>query len=130
MQSAAAALRVSVPISPMAWLLRLEGVVLLGAALWVYPATGHGWGLFLALLLVPDLSMLGYVAGPRVGAASYNAGHHLIGPALVGLVGWATGSALALAVAAIWVAHVGMDRALGYGLKYPTRFTDTHLGRV
>jgi hypothetical protein len=86
--------------------------------------------MFALLLLAPDLSMLGYVAGPRVGAVVYNVFHAYPLPAVLGIFGLLGGSPLVLAVALIWLAHIGMDRLLGYGLKYPTEFKDTHLGRL
>jgi hypothetical protein len=111
-------------------LLRVEGA---GAAVLLavlYARTGEPWWLFAVLFLTPDISFAGYLAGPRMGAAVYNAAHVTIGPAVLGatslLAGWPLGVALAL----IWGAHIGFDRALGYGLKYPTRFGDTHLGRI
>jgi len=100
------------------------------AAAAAYGAWGSGWGLFAALFLVPDISMLGYLAGPRVGAACYNAGHSYLGPALLGAAGLGVGQPLAVAIALIWVAHIGFDRMLGYGLKYSTAFGHTHLGLV
>lgn len=85
---------------------------------------------FASLFLVPDLSMLGYLRGPRVGAVCYDAAHSYVGPlALLGVGGLAA-APTAVAIALIWIAHVGFDRALGYGLKYGTAFRDTHLGRV
>lgn len=111
-------------------LLRLEGAVVLAAALAAYFSFGGGWGWLAALSLVPDVTLLGYLAGPRVGAALYNAGHSYLGPALLAAAGLvATTPALWLG-ALIWVAHVGFDRALGYGLKHASGFRDTHLGRV
>lgn len=90
-----------------------------GAALWLLP-----------LLLAPDLSAAGYLGGPRMGALIYNAVHNLV--LALGLfgIGWAIGSAPLALGGAILVAHVGMDRALGYGLKLATGFADTHLGRI
>jgi hypothetical protein len=111
-------------------LLRLEGVAMAVVAVGLYGRTGAGWWLFAALLLVPDLGMLGYLVGPRVGAATYNLTHALPVPLVVAAVGLWAGSAMAVAVALVWVAHIGIDRALGYGLKHPTDFGDTHLGRV
>lgn len=111
-------------------LLRLEGAAAFGAALVAYHALGASWLLFAALFLVPDLSMLGYLAGPRPGAIAYNVVHTYLGPALLALAGGLLGSAITLQVAAIWAAHIGLDRALGYGLKYRTAFADTHLGRL
>jgi hypothetical protein len=111
-------------------LLRLEGLVSLGAAVAAYHALDGGWGWFAALFLVPDLSMLGYFAGPRAGATSYNAGHSYLGPAVVAALGFVTGWQPALLGALIWIAHIGFDRMLGYGLERPSGFRDTHLGRV
>jgi hypothetical protein len=110
-------------------LLRLEGLVVLAAASCAYQEVGAGWSLFALLFLVPDLSMLGYLVNRRVGAACYNAGHSYLGPALLLALGAAFHTPSALAVACVWVAHVGFDRLLGYGLKYASGFGDTHLGR-
>lgn len=110
-------------------LLRLEGAAALLGASYVYSALGGQWAAFAALFLVPDLSMLGYLAGRRVGAACYNAAHSTLGPALLAALGVAIAGHTLLCVACIWVAHIGFDRALGYGLKYATAFNDTHLAR-
>ena len=111
-------------------LLRLEGVVVLAAALALYFDAGFGWLLLLVLILAPDLSMLGYLAGPRVGAASYDVVHTYALPVALGTVGVVANADLATQLALIWIAHIGIDRAIGYGLKYPTGFRDTHLQRV
>lgn len=111
-------------------ILRLEGAALLAAALFGYWMTGASWWLFAVLFLVPDVSFTAYLANPRVGAAAYNAVHSTVGPILLGLYGLWFGPTLAIAVALIWLAHCGFDRLLGYGLKYPTAFQDTHLGRI
>ena len=111
-------------------LLRVEGVALLALSVLLYRLNGGSWLLFGVLLLAPDLSMLGYIAGPRVGAAIYNAFHTYAVPAVVGALGMIFASPSMVAVALIWSAHIGMDRTLGYGLKYPSSFKDTHLERV
>ena len=98
-------------------LLRLEGAAVLLAALLFYQYLGASWWLFALLLLFPDLGALGYLAGKRLGAACYNATHTLSAPALPLLLGLLTGTPLALAIATIWFAHIGMDRLVGYGLK-------------
>jgi hypothetical protein len=113
-----------------ATLLRVEGVALLALSVLVYWVNGGSWLLFGALLLAPDLSMLGYLAGPKVGAAIYNAFHTYAMPAVVGALGMVFASPVAMAVALIWFAHIGVDRTVGYGLKYSTSFKDTHLQRV
>lgn len=112
-------------------LLRLEGAAVLALATAAY---GHlelgSWTLFFAAFLAPDLSFAGYLFGPRVGAAAYNALHSWVGPAVLGAVAFATHAPLLGALALIWTGHVGFDRMLGYGLKYGTAFGHTHLGRV
>lgn len=111
-------------------LLRLEGAAVLAGAIVGYRALGASWGLFALLLLVPDLSLLGYLRGPRVGAALYNGAHTYLGPALLAGLSLTAVVPGAWHIALIWTAHLGMDRALGLGLKYPTAFRDTHLGTV
>lgn len=111
-------------------ILRVEGAALFAAVLFGYWMTGASWWLFLILFLVPDVSFAAYLANPRLGAAVYNAVHSTIGPIALGLYGLAFGPGVVLAVALIWAAHVGFDRMLGYGLKYPNAFQDTHLGRI
>ncbi len=86
--------------------------------------------LFVALILAPDVSLLAYAGGTRVGAVIYNAFHTYLPPAVVGALGVSAGSSFWVALALVWFAHIGMDRALGYGLKYPDGFRHTHLGRI
>jgi Domain of unknown function (DUF4260) len=111
-------------------LLRLEGLAVLAGALALYFDAGYGWVLLAVLGLAPDLSMVGYLGGPAVGALAYDVVHTYALPIALGVAGVFVDSALALQLALIWLAHIGADRALGYGLKYPTRFQDTHLQRV
>ena len=117
----------------LAWpaaMLRVEGAVMLVGSVLLYWMGGGSWWLFALLLLAPDLSMLGYLAGPRVGAIVYNVFHYYPLPAALGIIGMLAGSPLAVSVVLVWFAHIGMDRLMGYGLKYPTGFKDTHLQRV
>jgi len=111
-------------------LLRLEGLAVLAAAVSAYAFVGGSWLLFALLLLAPDVAMLGYRFGPVVGAAAYNAVHAYLAPAALGAAGLALGAPTMQALALIWIAHIGLDRALGYGLKYSTGFGDTHLSRI
>ena len=90
----------------------------------------HSWWLFSLLILAPDLSFLGYLAGPRACAAAYNLLHNLVLPVALGTAALLADSDTAVAVALIWLAHIGVDRLIGYGLKYPTAFKDSHLQRV
>jgi predicted RND superfamily exporter protein len=119
-----------VPMTNPILLQRLEGLVLLLAALALYAQLGQSWWLFLILLLVPDLFMLGYMAGSKVGAALYNVGHSLLWPVLLIGVGILVANPVLTGLGAIWLAHLGLDRVLGYGFKLPTGFKDTHLGRI
>jgi Domain of unknown function (DUF4260) len=111
-------------------LLRLEWLAVLAASLVAYGLAGFSWWLFALLILAPDLSMLGYLGGPRIGAFTYNAVHTLIAPGIVALAAWLFASPFSMALALILVAHIAADRALGYGLKYASGFKDTHLGKI
>jgi hypothetical protein len=117
-------------ISMPGLLLRLEGLAMFVGILVLYSRVSGDWLAFVLLLLVPDVAMLGYKINLRAGAVIYNAAHFYALPLALGLIalfgGWSTGVALAL----IWAAHISMDRAVGYGLKYATSFKDSHLGRV
>lgn len=112
------------------WLLRVEGAFVLILAVNFYRA-GHfpSW-MFAALFFAPDLFMLGYLLNVKWGAASYNLVHTLSGPLLLLLVGSLGGQPQLTSFSLIWLAHIGFDRTLGYGLKYPTKFNDTHLQHV
>jgi hypothetical protein len=111
-------------------LLRLEGAAVFCGAVFFYWRLDGSWLWFVVLFLAPDLSFFAYLVSPRVGAIAYNAVHTTLGPlallALAAWRGWPVGEDVAL----IWLAHVGVDRALGYGLKYGAGFGDTHLGRL
>ena len=111
-------------------LLRLEGLTLFVGAVIAFSMTQQSWWLFALLILAPDLSMLGYLAGSRFGAVAYNAVHVTFGPIVLTVVGLLFGDLPVLAVAMIWLAHIGIDRAIGYGLKYGKGFGFTHLGRI
>ena len=117
----------------LAWIrpwLRLEGLAVFAAGLVGFLALGVPWYAFPLLLLVPDLSAVGYLGGPRLGAVVYNVAHDLFTGVAIAGIGLATGIVPLTAAGAILVAHSGMDRVAGYGLKLPTSFQDTHLGRI
>ena len=111
-------------------LLHVEGLAIFAGAFVLYVDGDYSWLLFAALGLAPDLSFAAYAAGPRVGAAGYNLLHSLVLPLALGTYGVVGDSDAATAVALVWLAHIGVDRALGYGLKYPTGFKDTHVSRL
>ena len=111
-------------------LLRLEGLALFTGMTLLYGVWDGSWWIYAALFLVPDLSFAGYLGGQRIGAMVYNAAHSYLAPMVVITTGFATSSPLVLSIAMIWLAHIGFDRALGYGLKYAAGFGFTHLGRI
>jgi hypothetical protein len=111
-------------------LIHLEGLAVLAGSLALYFDARYGWLALVVLFLAPDLSMLGYLGGPRIGAVTYDVVHTYVGPVALGAYGVLGDSDAAVQVALIWLAHIGMDRLLGYGLKYPTGFKDTHLQRI
>jgi hypothetical protein len=115
---------------PPRTLLRIEGAVLLAVAVFLYARYGASWWLFALLLFAPDVGMLGYLANTRIGAATYNLFHMYLGPALLLVVGITADRSAITPIAIIWFAHIGLDRALGYGLKYGDGFTHTHLGTI
>ncbi len=111
-------------------LLRLEGLTLFAGMVLLYWIWGGSWWVFVILFLAPDLSFIAYLADPRTGAIVYNAAHSYMAPVALLTTGFATGEPLTLSLAMIWLAHIGIDRALGYGLKYQAGFGFTHLGRI
>ncbi len=111
-------------------LLRLEGAALFGAALALYLHGDYSLLLAALVILAPDLSFAGYLAGPRIGSDAYNAVHTTVGPLVLGVAGVLADERLPVALALVWLAHIGLDRLLGYGLKYTTAFKDTHFDRV
>ncbi len=111
-------------------LLRLEGLTLFAGTTLVYGLWGGPWWLYAVLFLAPDLSFLAYLAGPKIGAAVYNAAHTTIIPMAMLTIGFGFAPPFVLSLALIWLSHIGIDRALGYGLKYGYGFGFTHLGRI
>jgi hypothetical protein len=111
-------------------LLHVEGAAVAIASIALYFNADYPWWLLVVLVLAPDLSMVGYVAGPTVGAAAYDVAHTYTLPIVLGTIGVIAGAETAVQVSLIWLTHIGVDRAIGYGLKYPSGFKDTHLQRV
>jgi hypothetical protein len=111
-------------------LLRLEGAAVFLLALLLYRELAFGWLWFVLLFFFPDLSLLGYFAGARLGAVLYNSVHTYVLPAGLWASGFVLESRLAMALGLIWAAHIGADRALGFGLKYAEGRRPTHLQRV
>jgi hypothetical protein len=111
-------------------LLRLEGLTLFVGMTLLYAIWGGSWWAYAILFLAPDLSFAAYLAGPKAGAIVYNAAHSYLAPMALMTSGFGLDSPLVLSIAMIWLAHIGIDRALGYGLKYFAGFGFTHLGRI
>jgi hypothetical protein len=111
-------------------LLRTEECALLIATVFAYQHLHYSWPLFAILFLTPDLFMLGYTISALLGAATYNLAHTLTLPLALLFISYLQHWYLAPALALIWIAHIALDRLLGYGLKYPTFFKDTHLQHI
>lgn len=112
-------------------LLRIEGLILFAVATAGYFAlSGHPWWLYFVLFLVPDLALIVFAVDRRTGAIVYDALHTTVGPLVLLALMFATSATLWGALAAIWLAHIGIDRAIGYGLRYPDTPDMTHLGPV
>lgn len=111
-------------------LLRLEGLTLFVGMTLLYAVWGGSWWVYLILFLVPDISFAAYLSGPKFGAMIYNAMHSYMAPMTLMVTGFGMAAPLVLSIAIIWLAHIGLDRALGFGLKYSAGFGFTHLGRI
>ncbi len=111
-------------------LLHLEGLTVFVVVVVLYAHFAYTWWLFALLLLVPDLSTAAYIINTRIGSAVYNLAHTSTLPLLVAGICFVGDLSFGLQLALIWLAHIGMDRTVGYGLKYATYFKDTHLARV
>jgi hypothetical protein len=111
-------------------LLHAEGAAAFVAATLLYFHGDHPWWLYLVLVLAPDLAMVAYAGGARVGAVGYDLAHTYALPVALAAGGVVADARTLVAVALVWTAHIGVDRAIGYGLKYESGFKDTHLQRV
>lgn len=108
-------------------LLQGEAVVEMLLAVAGYRHLGGTWLMFALLFAVPDVSMAGFLVSPRCGARLYNLGHTYVAPALLAAMGVLVAVPILPLLALIWTAHIGVDRAIGAGLKYGTGFGFTHL---
>ncbi|MCV2403558.1 DUF4260 domain-containing protein [Marinomonas sp. C2222] len=116
--------------SNIKWILRLEGAAVLLLSCLVYFKLSADWLLFMWLFLIPDFTLLGYLISNKTGAVLYNLTHSLLGPAICLAIGLIFNNEISISIGLIWTAHVGFDRALGYGLKYTNGFRYTHLGKI
>jgi len=112
------------------WLLKLEGLAIFLFSLMAYEFMGFAWGTFVLVFFIPDLAILAYFHSPKVGAIAYNIMHSYVLPLMLFAYGFFVSSSLADQLAIIWIAHIGFDRALGFGLKYSRGFRYTHFGKL
>jgi hypothetical protein len=113
------------------WILRLEGLAVFVSALILYhQVIGQSWTLFFLLFFFPDIGFLGYLGGKKIGALSYNALHTYVAPLALGILCWLLSFSDWYFLVVIWVAHIGFDRSVGFGLKYADGFKFTHLGQL
>jgi hypothetical protein len=110
--------------------LRVDGLAVAAIAVLLYHELGASWWIFALGFLAPDLAFFAYLAGPRAGAAVYNAIHTYVGSVAAFGIGLAVESSPLMMAGLIWTAHIGLDRAAGFGLKYPDAFRRTHLQRL
>lgn len=111
-------------------LLKLEAMALMVLGIFMFGLLGYQWWLLPALILTPDLSMLGYVFGSKVGAYCYNVAHHTGVAIFLYFVGIYFMLPIVQLIGTILFIHVAMDRIFGYGLKYEKGFKFTHLGEI
>lgn len=110
-------------------ILRLEGLSVLLVSLLAYKYCSHSWKAFFIMFFLPDLSMLGYFINKTAGSIIYNIFHSYTSPLILGLVSYSYYPHLQY-LTFIWIAHIGFDRMLGFGLKYKDGFRSTHLGHI
>src|SRR5688500_12313519 len=114
-----------------AWLLRCEGAAVFAVCVAIYLRIHAPPLPYAALILLPDVTIAAYLFGRETGAVAYNLAHTYAFPLVIAGAGMWTQWNWPLPVALVWVMHIGIDRLLGYGMKYPgARFDDTHLQRV
>ena len=111
-------------------LLKLEEFFLFGLSLFLFSQLDYGWGWYALLLLAPDLSMIGYLANPQVGAWTYNFIHHKGLAVALYVLGSVIPIPWLMFAGTLLLGHSSLDRVFGYGLKYPDSFQNTHLGRI
>lgn len=110
--------------------LHLEGLALFASAVVIYANQNFSWGAFALYLLAPDLAIIVYAINQRSGQIVYNILHTTIFPLALAVFSIINTNRLGLQIALIWLAHIGMDRTIGYGFKYPGSFTETHFSRI
>lgn len=111
-------------------LLRMEGLAVFILGIILYWKLAYSWPLFWWTIFIPDIALLAYVINKEIGAVAYNVTHAKILPSVLAAYAIAFVSSTLLALSIIWFVHIGIDRFLGYGLKYSRGFKFTHLGII
>jgi hypothetical protein len=114
----------------MKYIIRLEELLLFGLALFLFSILDYGWGTYALLFFAPDMSMLGYLANPRIGAWTYDLVHHKGLSVVLYILGYILSIPWLMFAGTILLGHSSLDRVLGYGLKYSDAFQNTHLGWI
>jgi hypothetical protein len=108
--------------------IKLEEAAMFGFSIYLFYQTNFDWWWYLALILIPDIGMLGYIVGNKVGAITYNLFHHKAIAIVMLCLGWYLSNEWIELTGIILFGHSSMDRIMGYGLKYSDSFHHTHLG--
>ncbi|APO43060.1 DUF4260 domain-containing protein [Paenibacillus xylanexedens] len=111
-------------------LIKIENAIVAALGTYFYFSYGYSWWVFLLLLLAPDIFMFGYAFGNKVGAYVYNIAHTFVTPVLLLLAGHMFSISFLTMIGFIWLVHIGVDRTVGYGLKYTTDFKNSHIQRI
>lgn len=111
-------------------IIKAEELAMFVLGIYLFSTLGLEWWWFLVLILLPDISMIGYAFGNKIGAYSYNFFHHKAIAIVVYLIGIYVNNTTIQLIGIILFSHSAMDRMFGYGLKYNTSFHDTHLGKI
>ncbi|WP_341302604.1 DUF4260 domain-containing protein [Lysinibacillus sp. FSL H8-0500] len=111
-------------------LIALEYLMAFSITAFFYGHLDFSWLSFIVFILLPDITMLGYLWNTKIGALFYNIGHSFVLPALLMVIAFITSTPILLMTALIWLAHIFLDRTLGYGLKYDEAFKKTHLQQI
>jgi hypothetical protein len=111
-------------------LLKVEEFFLFGLSLFLFSRLDYSWGWYALLFFTPDLSMIGYLWNPRFGSWTYNLIHHKGLAIALYLLGYLLANPALQFGGTLLLGHSSLDRVLGYGLKYPDAFKNTHLGVI
>ncbi|MDN3722760.1 DUF4260 domain-containing protein [Aequorivita sp. SDUM287046] len=110
--------------------LKMEELAQFIFGIFMFSQLDFAWWWFPALLLLPDIGMVGYLINAKIGALIYNIFHHKAIAIVIGLIGFYSNNQILILIGIILFSHASFDRIFGYGLKYPDSFKNTHLGKI